>query len=172
MVELFKYARNMKGETIQEKADNCNTCQTLAKALNDTVEKGSEHTRIGAGILITLSKPGKPKGPPTSLRPITLINMYRKLLSLITLQRAQAAGAYAFLPSTQFGFRKGHSTTDAMFLHRLLIGCARSSHHFKYWILSADLKSAFDTPSRKRLHRAMKEATASDPTLPYSHERC
>ena len=46
-----------------------------------------EELDINSGVLIAIPKPGKPKGPPNNLRPITLLNTLRKVLSLLTLDR-------------------------------------------------------------------------------------
>ena len=60
--------------------------QTIANILNSTFTN-HEELDINSGVLIAIPKPGKPKGPPNNLRPITLLNTLRKVLSLITLDR-------------------------------------------------------------------------------------
>ena len=46
-----------------------------------------EDLELGIGTLIVLTKPGKPPGEMSSLRPIVLLNTIRKTLSLVTLSR-------------------------------------------------------------------------------------
>ncbi|GFS04552.1 very-long-chain enoyl-CoA reductase [Elysia marginata] len=58
----------------------------IAKILNQTFER-HEDLNINEGLLIALPKPGKPKGPPQNLRPITLLNSIRKVLSTKVLNR-------------------------------------------------------------------------------------
>ena len=62
-------------------------CEHLATIYNQMFEQGKSIEEIGEGILITLNKlNGK---PPTvnNTRPITLLNMIRKILSNIVLAR-------------------------------------------------------------------------------------
>ena len=63
--------------------------QQYACLINRSFE-GHEHVpSFTEGFLTPLQKPGKPKGPLKSLRPLCLLNGTRKLLSLITLHRIQ-----------------------------------------------------------------------------------
>ncbi|GFR59984.1 LINE-1 element ORF2 [Elysia marginata] len=60
--------------------------EQIAKILKQTFER-HENLDIYARELIAISKPGKPKGPPKNLRPITLLNTIRKALFKIVLER-------------------------------------------------------------------------------------
>ncbi|GFR78091.1 very-long-chain enoyl-CoA reductase [Elysia marginata] len=74
------------GELIKYGAD------TLAKVICNILNRVfSEHDdiNINGGKVITLQKPVKAKGPVTNLRPITLLNTLRKVLSLIVLNRTK-----------------------------------------------------------------------------------
>ena len=54
----------------------------VSRILNSKVEnKTQKDSSSGGGILVTVQKQGKPKEQPTSLRPITLLNSIRKVLS-------------------------------------------------------------------------------------------
>ena len=57
---------------------------TIANIFNDALQH-HELLDIGKGVLILVQKPGKPTGPLTSLRPIVLLSVLRKTLSLIVL---------------------------------------------------------------------------------------
>lgn len=57
---------------------------TIAGILNEACNKHQD-LEINTGILITLTKPGNPKGPPQNLRPITELNTIRKILFTLTL---------------------------------------------------------------------------------------
>ena len=48
---------------------------------------GSEDIEYGHGILVPLQKPGKAKGVAKNFRPIILLPVLRKILSLITIDR-------------------------------------------------------------------------------------
>ena len=61
------------------------SCHFFAN-INESYKK-HEILDINAGEIIPLPKPGKPKGPPKNLRPITLLNTIRKTLSTIVLER-------------------------------------------------------------------------------------
>ena len=56
--------------------------KTIAEIYNTAFEK-HEDLDISGGVLIATQKPGKKKGPPGNLRPITLLNSLRKALSIV-----------------------------------------------------------------------------------------
>jgi hypothetical protein len=60
--------------------------QMLADLLNMSLER-NEDLGLGVGILTTLLKTGKPVGPVENIRPIVLLPLLRKILSLIVLAR-------------------------------------------------------------------------------------
>jgi len=104
---------------------------------------------IGAGTLIPLPKPGKPAGPPTSLRPIVLLTTMRKTLSLITLQRINGY-VQEYLSANQSGFRQKRSTADVVWCHRWLTAKAQR-YKWEFSILGIDMSRAFDTICRDKL---------------------
>ncbi|GFR64481.1 very-long-chain enoyl-CoA reductase [Elysia marginata] len=81
--------------------------EQLAIIFNDTFEKHQD-PNINVGELIAIPKPGKPKGPPKNLRPITLLNTIRKALSIITLHRI-GPQVEKYLSPSQSGFRPHRS---------------------------------------------------------------
>lgn len=147
--ELLKYVGN-------------NTIGEIVKVLNNMVEGRIEDTEcMGKGILITLQKPGKPKGYPENLRPITLLNTIRKILSNIVLKRIRPK-IEEFLSPAQAGFRKGRSTTDVVWTHKWLIASATTFQGKDYWILGVDLSQAFDTVNRRKLLEILKPIVDED----------
>ena len=60
-------------------------------------------------------------------RPISLLQIGYKIYAQILLTRLQEAGAENRLWNTQFGFRKGRGTTDALFAARRAIESARAT---------------------------------------------
>ena len=66
-------------------------------------------------MIILVQKPGKPTGQLTSLRPIVLLSVLRKTLSLIVLSRI-APKVDEYLSSSQSGFRRERSTVDVVFV--------------------------------------------------------
>ena len=100
-------------------------------------------------MLILVQKPGKPTGPLTSLRPIVLLSVLRKTLSLIVLSRI-APKVDDYLSSSQSGFRRGRSTADVVFGYRWLYAKAQR-HRVTVEFLGIDLSRAFDTIRRDKL---------------------
>ena len=100
-------------------------------------------------MLILVQKPGKPTGPLTSLRPIVLLSVLRKTLSLIVLSRI-APKVDEYLSSSQSGFRRGRSTADVVFGYRWLCGKAQRQR-VTVEFLGIDLSRAFDTIRRDKL---------------------
>ena len=133
--ELYKYG----GQTV---------ARCLCDILNDVFET---HTDIGTdqGLVCPLPKPGKPKGPCSSLRPVILLNVVRKILSLITLRRIRSK-LEPELPAYQSGFRPGRSTADVVWMKRWLVSLTRV-YEVEINDLGIDLSRAFDTVIRSKL---------------------
>ena len=105
--------------------------------------------KLGDGLLIPIPKPGKKRGPPGNVRPVTLLNTLRKLLSLVILTRIKPA-INGYLSLNQSGFRSGRSTGDVVYSYRWLSArCQRVASEIS--ILGIDMSKAFDTISRVRL---------------------
>ena len=90
----------------------------IANIINESFEK-HEILDINAGEIIPLPKPGKPKGPPKNLRPITLLNTIRKTLSTIVLERIRPY-VEKYISHSQSGFRPNRSTADVAWTHKWL----------------------------------------------------
>ena len=132
---------------------------TIAIILNDIF---SSHTdiKINNGNIITLQKPGKPKGPVANLRPVTLLNTIRKTLSLIVLERTRE-NIDRFLAPSQSGFRKGRSTADIVWAHKWIISKALQQD-VKIFITGIDMSSAFDTIKRHTLLTILSDILEED----------
>ena len=104
---------------------------------------------MGLAKLVTLQKPGKPAGPVKNIRPIALLPLLRKILSLITLFRIHGV-VDTYLSPAQSGFRVGRSCADIVWAHRWLIA---KSLRYKViiHILGLDMSQAFDTIDRTKL---------------------
>ena len=84
--------------------------EEIGKMFNKTFGM-AEKLDIGNGNLILLPKPGKTPGPVVNLRPIVLLPVLRKVLSLITLERIKDK-INNYLSQSQAGFRPCRSTAD------------------------------------------------------------
>ena len=56
----------------------------IAQILNEIAETGDKPLELSLGQLIPLPKPGKPKGPVKNLRPVILLSILRKILTIIS----------------------------------------------------------------------------------------
>ena len=138
----------MQIKSLQQRLFTIYIAVTIANIFNDALQH-HELLDIGKGVLILVQKPGKPTGPLTSLRPIVLLSVLRKTLSLIVLSRI-APKVDEYLSSSQSGFRRGRSTADVVFGYRWL--CAKAQRHrVTVKFLGIDLSRAFDTIRRDKL---------------------
>ena len=134
------------------------TAQWIADLLNAAVEGSIQLRELGAGILIALQKPNKPRGPMTNFHPIVLLNGVRKILSLILLERFRPHAESYIIPASQAGFRKGRSCTDIIFAKRLLCSTA-IMYDVDVHFLCLDLSKAFDTPTRDLILESIQSAS-------------
>ena len=61
----------------------------IARIINTSFEENKLLDAVGECFIVPLVKPNKPVGEFNSLRPLTLCNLMRKLLSLMTLKRIE-----------------------------------------------------------------------------------
>ena len=54
--------------------------KVIANILNGIYERNDTGIKLGTGILLPLQKPKKAQGPVKNLRPITLLEVIRKIL--------------------------------------------------------------------------------------------
>ncbi|GFR97496.1 RNA-directed DNA polymerase from mobile element jockey-like [Elysia marginata] len=132
------------GELIKYGAD------TLAKVI----------CNISQNTTITLQKPGKAKGPVTDLRPITLLNTLRKVLSSIVLNRTKH-DINEYLSPSQSGFRERRSTSDIVWSHRWPVNKAYADN-IDFFITGIDMSSAFDTIDRHLLLNILENVIMED----------
>ena len=133
----------------------------IANIINTAIETNRDASQvIGVGTLVPLVKPGKPRGPVTSLRPIILLNTIRKALPLVVLKRITPA-VETHLGPAQSGFQRGRSTADVVWTQRWMSAKALG-HKWKYHMLSIDMSRAFDTIDRRRLLTVMGNIVGPD----------
>ena len=97
-VELIKYAPE---EIYKE----------IANILNGIYERNDTGIKSGTSILLPIQKPKKTQGPVKNLRPITLLEVIRKILSKIFMDRTEDK-INKHLSQSQSAYRKFKSTTD------------------------------------------------------------
>ena len=115
---------------------------------------------INGGVLIAIQKPGKKKGPPGNLRPITLLNSLRKTLSIVILNRIRPK-VEEYLSKNQSGFQPDQSTADVIWTHRWLAAKALKDQT-TIKISGMDMSVAFDTINRRHLLKIVKSIVDED----------
>lgn len=121
---------------------------TIADIFNTTFNK-HEKIDINGGVLIAIQRPGKKKGPPNNLRPITLLNSLRKALSVITLNRIRP-DVERYLSNSQSGLRPNRSTADVVWKHKWLSD-KTLKEDVRIKITGIDMSAAFHTINRNQL---------------------
>ena len=132
---------------------------SIANVLNRVFEE-HESLKINSGELIALQKPGKSKGPPKNLRPITLLNTIRKALSIITLHRIRPC-TEEYLSHSQSGFRPDRSTADVAWAHKWLAAKTKQEDD-DIEIKGIDISSAFDAIDTQTLLDILREIIEED----------
>ncbi|XP_065195602.1 uncharacterized protein LOC135827008 [Sycon ciliatum] len=144
---LLRTEEDLKNPTKQTDVHGAAKRSNIATTFNNYAKDKS--LKLGDGLLIPIPKPGKKRGPPGNVRPVTLLNTLRKLLSLVILMRIKPA-INGYLSLNQSGFRSGRSTGDVVYSYRWLSArCQRVASEIS--ILGIDMSKAFDTISRVRL---------------------
>ena len=145
-VEMIKYAPN-------------EIHQKIADILNKLHESVPEE--IITGLLSALPKPGKVKGPPENLRPIILLSVLRKILTIIMLRRIWPK-IKDHIPIDQAAYQGGRSTTEQVFSVKILCEKAIAAQDIQLALKLLDMSKAFDTISRLLLFIHLEEALDQD----------
>ena len=124
--------------------------EEIAVILNNTAETGDSPEHLVRGLLNPLQKPGKKKGPTTNLRPIILLSILRKILTICMLDRIWKRVA-PLIPKSQAAYQPGRGTTEQVLALKILIEKALTSSDYDLYILLLDMSKAFDTVNRKTL---------------------
>ena len=82
---------------------------------------------------------------PSNYRSKSLLDVGYKLLAALLRHRLLEAGAEELLSSQQFGFRKGHSTQDAIFILRRRVELAQAQRDGHLFVLALDWAKAFNS---------------------------
>ena len=147
-VELIKYSPEVVYEKI---ADMYNNIAATRKHPNEITHR----------ILRALQKSGKPKGPTSNLRPITLLFILRKILAVCIMKRINSRLDSA-TPISQAAYRKNRSTAEHVFATKLIIERAISSTDETVYLLLLDMSKAFDSIQRNTLIDDLKNVLNQD----------
>ena len=124
--------------------------EEIAEIYNETAATGNFPSALIHGLLLPIPKPGRQKGPPSNLRPIILLSILRKILTIAILQRTWDRLANK-IPKSQAAYQKGRGTTEQVMALKILIDKAITSNDYNLHILLLDMSKAFDTVNRKTL---------------------
>jgi exonuclease III len=128
----------------------------LLGELNDIHTTGEMPVNWNKGITILLSKIEPFNGDINKLRPICLINTLRKLWTGIIDNRLKKYVEYNdLLKGTNFGFRKGLSTSNSLFLTKSIIDIADRRKDPLYLIL-LDIQKAYDSVPSKAIDLSLQ----------------
>ena len=130
--------------------------QSIADILNETAKGDQDLKELTSGILTPLAKPGKKRGPSENLRPIILLSVIRKILTICLLRRCWDRFKH-HIPSDQAAYQSGRSTTEQVFACKVLAEKAIISGKYDLHILLLDMSKAFDTVNRTKLFQILEE---------------
>ena len=121
----------------------------FADIINRSFETNSYLDPIGQANITPLQKPNKPIGPVKNLRPLTLSNSVRKILSMATLKRIEAK-VNAFTGPWQCAYKQGRSCADIVWCQRVMLSVVQRKR-WEYHRMGIDMSSAFDTIRRSTI---------------------
>ena len=122
-----------------------------ASIINRCFETHTFLEPIGQANITPLQKPKKPVGPLKNLRPLTLSNAARKILSMATLKRIEAK-VDAFTGPWQCAYKRGRSCADIVWCQRGLLSIVQRKK-WEYHRMGIDMSRAFDTIKRTTILR-------------------
>ena len=96
-------------------------------------------------------------------RPVCLLAVGYKVFASVLLARLKQAGAERRLWPTQFGFRSGSGTVDALLLARKIVSDAWSSKHGSAVLLALDWAKAFDSVAPGPLATSLRRFGTPEP---------
>ena len=112
------------------------------------------------------------KGAPRlceNYRPICLLSVAGKLFASMLRTRLVKGGASDCLWPSQFGFREGHGTDDAIFVARRRVETANAQRNGRLSLLALDWRKAFDSLNVSSLLDALRRYGLPQPMLDMTH---
>jgi hypothetical protein len=114
---------------------------------------------VGECYITPLQKPNKPPGDVKGLRPLTLCNGTRKLLSLITLRRIEGK-VNQYTGPWQCAYKPKRSCADLVWCQRMLVSIVLEKK-WSFHKMGLDMSSAFDTIRRQTILSLLEDAGCS-----------
>ncbi|XP_063695419.1 uncharacterized protein LOC134826846 [Bolinopsis microptera] len=136
------------------KYSNSTVHEHYAGIINSCFETHTFPISIGEATITPLQKPKKPIGPLKNLRPLTLSNAARKILSMATLKRIEEK-VNAFTGPWQCAYKRARSCADIVWCQRVLLSVVQRKK-WEYHRMDIDMSSAFDTIKRTTILELLK----------------
>ena len=121
----------------------------IATILNNTAETGKNPEVLKHGLLAPLAKPKK-KDVKVNVRPIILLSVLRKILTVILIDRCWDR-LKTRIPDSQAAYQSGRSTTEQVFTLKVMAEKAITSEDYTIYLMLLDMSKAFHTVSRSKL---------------------
>lgn len=132
---------------------------TLASIYSRCLKEGIFPTIWKTAVLVLIPKLGNEMGGVPKVRPICLLSELGKILERIIAERLKAwmtSNPEHELAETQFGFREGKSTCDALSLVKRKIESERDAGGYTIAV-SIDIRNAFNSVPWNRIRTALLE---------------
>ena len=113
-------------------------------------EAGDIPKEVKYGTLKPLQKPNKAKGPPSNLRPITLLSSLRKILAKCITNRIKDQ-LEAKIPPSQATYGPNRSTTENVFTSKVIIERTITARNDFIHLIRLDMSKAFNSINRNQL---------------------
>ena len=136
----------------------------IADIFNNISQTGNKPNELTTGILIPLQKPGETQGPCSNLRPIILLSVLRKILSICLISRI-GERIMKHMPDSQAAYQPGRSTIEHVFAYKLLAEKAITSNNYASNIMLLYMSKAFDKPDRRKLLDDLRNILENDELL-------
>lgn len=129
----------------------------LREMFNECLERGESPDLFKSSRLVLLLKNGKPPETPSSYRPLCLLNDTGKLFETLLVDRLeQHVMARGGLSDSQYGFRKGKSTIDAV--KQLETSALEAVNAYETVVaVSLDIKNALNSLGWKHIMAALED---------------
>eukprot|EP00971_Amphidinium_carterae_P274262 5442890-Amphidinium_carterae.1 len=132
----------------------------VLRYVNVCYETGQLPVSLTDATTILLLKPGKNPKDHSSYRPISLLNTLYKVCAKLVLNRLTHA-LDDYLSNLQFGFRRGKSTANAIFILRRVQDIYERMGQSVYF-LALDYTKAFDSLPQDVLDETLKQYKVPD----------
>ena len=135
----------------------------LLELYNQIYDSESIPAHFNEAHVVQIYKQGKPPEAYSSYRPIALLNITYKILAKMLQERLRTALDARLVPF-QYGYRRGKSTAEPIFIARRTKDLAERTGNPLY-MLALDYSKAFDSIPHYKLTESLRRKGASDKNI-------